>query len=400
MAVQKYFSKLLGRETWGYDARIRGKRRHKIGFSTKPKAEEALLKARIAANERAAGVGGDAPPVTVKRLVASRIKQIGDATYTRRQAAKVLNAWLEMLPDDLTAGELTTAHIALYRDARLTQVKPQTVSREISDIMGCLNSAHERHAELSEWRAPRRPKLKTFKGWRTVIITPEQIAQLLSDLRRPKEPTEQRREYRARLDAADFFQVALLTLGRKGEVRRLSWRDVNWKTKRLRIDSLKTGAQGEIEMSDGLVEILARRRAAQDSACEWVFPSDQNPQQPLSRFRTEILRRAAERCGIPWGYKEPHGIVLHTTRHTSVTALLAAGHDLATAQAKSRHSTRQLLMRYGHTQPERERAATQTLDQFSVSALAAISVPKMPLMPHQPRLRRRKKMEKTKAKSA
>jgi integrase len=367
MAIKKYPSQLLGQEVWGYDTRIHGKRYRKLGFSSKQAAETALFNKRVEANEVRAGVRAPHAPVMVKAVVEARIRQLGEEKYSRKNSARVLRAWLDLLPSDLKLHELTIADITRYRDARLFEVKPQTVFREITDIMSCLSLARETFPGLDTWSPPRRPKLKVPKGNRQVVITLEQIKRMLDDLRRPKEEVEQWREYRARLDAADFFQIALQTAGRKSEIRTLRWLDVYWQSKRLKLDSTKTGEEGVIEIPDSLVELLHRRREEQQPPSPYVFPSDITPTRPVARFRTETLRTAAERCEIPWGYNEPNGIVLHTTRHTAVTAMLEAGYDLATVQAQSRHSTRQMLMRYAHASARSKRQAAGALDQFNTS---------------------------------
>ena len=64
MAVEKRWSEKHGREVWGFDARVGGKRVRRYGFSTQAAAEVALSKARIVAYDRKAGV---APPPEIVR---------------------------------------------------------------------------------------------------------------------------------------------------------------------------------------------------------------------------------------------------------------------------------------------------------------------------------------------
>lgn len=380
MGVRQFWSNLLNSWTWGYDARIKGRRVKKIGFATEENAQLALAIRRVKANERRAGIVETAGRVTVKQLVDARIKQIGEKTYSRKHACVTLRAWLAMLPDGLLVEELKRAHIAKYRDARLEKIKPQSVNRELKDVMSCLNAASEIFPELEEWRPPKRPKLKVPKGYRKVTISPEQIRKILARLRRVREEKERAQAYRARLDAADGFEVALECLGRKGEVRTLEWDHIYWQAKKLQLDSKKTDSDDIIFISDSLLALFERRRAAQKPPSRYIFPSDRNPERPISRIPIHLVKRAAEECGIPWGYDKPNGIVFHTTRHTAVTALLEAGYDLPTVQAQSRHSTQQMLMRYGHARAENRRATAETLSAFlaspepeKVSTLAATS---------------------------
>ena len=363
MSVRKFHSKLLGQDCWGFDARIKGRRVRKIGFSSKENAELALSKLRIAANERRAGVAPKAR-ITVKQLVDARCKQIGETRPSRKHSGVVLHAWLDTLPKGLLVEDLTTAHMSKYADARLEKVKAQTVWREVTDIATCLSRAREIFSELADWRPPRRPRAKVPHSFRSVTITSGQAKSLLEQLRRPREEIENSTEYGARLDAADFFEIALQTMGRSDEIRTLRWVDIYWKEKKLRIDSKKTGVEGVIFIPDSLVELFKRRRTSQDPASVYIFPSRRNPLRPICRFPIQILRRAAAALEIPWGYGDPQGIVLHTTRHTGVTALLEAGFDLATVQAQSRHSTQAMLMRYSHSNADGQRATTRALAAF------------------------------------
>jgi integrase len=202
------------------------------------------------------------------------------------------------------------------------------------------------------------------------------------------------REYRARLDAADFFQLVLQSAMRPDEAIRRAFTDVLWHSSRLIIDATKTDEEGTIDLPESCREMLTRRRE-QNPGSRWIFPSDIKPGKHLVRAPTELIRRAAKELKIPWGY-EDNGIVLYTTRHTAATLMLDAGHDLPTVQAQTRHSTKTMLMRYGHASARSRRAAANTLDSLgrdSYSGSSGTSTPETPSNPPSPR-------HKAKAKSA
>ncbi|HEX8179463.1 MAG TPA: site-specific integrase [Pyrinomonadaceae bacterium] len=182
------------------------------------------------------------------------------------------------------------------------------------------------------------------------------------------------RAYRARLDAALFFQLGL-QMGQRGSERaRLRWTDVIWHCGALKIDQTKTGDEGLVFLPDDLLTLLRARKSAQVPASEWVFPSDIKRGQAVDvRALVEVVRRAARDLNIPWGLKTPGGIVSHTTRHTFTTALLDAGYDIGTVQAQTGHSDRTMLLRYSHATVKSRRAATAAVAQFvppEVSTLA------------------------------
>lgn len=404
MGVRLFDSKKHRQKAWGYEARIAGKRKRKVGFSSKQAAELALSTARIHANERAAGVRVEAGPlVTVRQLVERRRKQLPVAKgqpgyYSRNQAVGDLNRFLALLDTPLlSVHQLKTAHLALYRDARLKAgLKPQTVFRELTNVLACLNRAHESFPALDGWRPPRRPRLEVPKHKRQVTYAPDVAARLLAYLRRPRETTHPRyhtgeppRAYRARLDAADYLQMALQCGQRGGEIRTRRWADVLWHKGALRVDSTKTADEGVVFLPASLLEMLRRRKEQQHPASVWIFPSDKDHTRPIARGHAETCRRAARALGIAWGYQTPGGVVFHTARHTAATTMLDSGSDVATVQAQMGWSDRTMLLNYGHASARSRRAAASALDAFSgapepasepekVSAFSAAAGSEMP----------------------
>ncbi|MGB7925547.1 MAG: tyrosine-type recombinase/integrase [Pyrinomonadaceae bacterium] len=409
MAVfKREFIKKYNRKVWGYIGYIDGRQRRKFGFSSEEKAQTAFYSARTRAQERRSGVlpDTDAQSVTVEQIIRARIKQLpvpkgSPGYYSRNQAVGDLERFLAMLPHGLLVAQLTAAHGAAYRDARLEAgLAPQTVFREYTNIQACFNAAGESFPQLENWRPPKRPKIKVPKSSRNRTVTPEEAALLLADLRRPREAAHERygrepeRAYRARLDAADFLQLSLQTAMRPDETVRRSWTDVLWHSSRLLVDSTKTDEEGTIDLPASCLEMLRRRHAEQHRKSPWLFPSDVVPGQHIARAPTALIRRAAEKLGIPWGYETRGGIVLYTTRHTAATAMLQAGHDLATVQAQTRHSTKTMLMRYAHASARSRRAAASALDAFgdnSCSGSCVTGGPDKPRMPRKPRAKEKAK---------
>lgn len=376
MGVRQFKSKRLGRDVWGYDARIRGVRVKRTGFSTKKAAELALANARVRANERAAGVVVDREPeptVTVRQLVERRAAQL-QGTPRRRTSARLLERWLETLPAGLLVTDVTTARLQEWVDARLSEVRYETVFREVTDICSTLNRAGENFAELEGWTPPRRPRMPAPTRRRERVITPEEAAAVLAHLRRPIEEGETETYWRVRRDAADLFQIALLTAARRAEILALRWTDVNFEWKTLRVTGTKTDRVRVIPMAESLVALLRRRRVECGGAAR-VFPSLEG--STMLRANTDqIFRRACEEISVPYGRDVPGGWVLHDARHTAITAMLHAGNSLESVMAISGHSARVMAMRYAHSTERTRREAVSALDQFAsekVSALVSTS---------------------------
>lgn len=381
--IKKQWSDRFNREVWGFEARIGGRRVRKFGFSSEATAKVALAKARVTAFEKSQGVAPPDPPavVTVRQVIELRAKQLpvgrDERGYSsRRQAVRNLKRFLSWLPDpDMDVRDLQTAHLARFRDDQLARgLKPQSVLNVLTPLMSAFSDAHENFSALEGWRPPAWPKLTLPKGKKQSVYSPDVAGRLLAFLRRPRDEShpkfrngESRRSYRARLDAADYLQVALQAGLRGCEAKACAWADVLWHRAALRVDNTKAGDEGTIDIPETLLVMLRRRYDAQSPPSPWVFPSDLDSTRHHRRGYYDVIRAACESLRIPWGYKEKGGVVFHTTRHTAATAMLDEGWDLATVQSQMRWSDRTMLLNYGHATARSRRGAATALDKFSGS---------------------------------
>lgn len=365
----------FGQKVWRYDIRLPdGTRKRKKGFSSAQAASIAASRVVIAVNEKRAGVtpppsGPTCSDVIRKRINHLKVPKGSRGYYSRNQAIVDLERFLK-ITSGLQVTELRTAHFAEYRDLRLKSVKPQTVYRELTNLHACFNQAYETFSELESWRPPRRPSLVVPEGDREVTYSPMDAHRLLEYLRRPRLKTHYRyhngeplRSYNARLNAADYFQMALQTSKRAGEIRTRAWSDLLWHKNGLRVDSTKRQKEGVIYLPESLMQMLRDRRARMPES-KWIFPSDLYPDKPMERLNVDIIRRACVHLGIEWGYGSSRGVVFHTTRHTATTAMLDK-YDSRIVQAQTGHSDEAMMRRYNHPKMELHREAVQTLDQFA-----------------------------------
>lgn len=372
MGVRLFDSKKHRQRVWGYEALIGGQKKRKTGFSSKQAAEIALSKARINANERAAGVTIERPAtVKVSQIIERRKAQLG-GTCRRRATQRNLDRFSDTLPASLSAHELKTAHLQAYVDLRLRSVKPQTVFRELTDVCAMLNCARDSFAQLEDWTPPRRPRLKIPTGARNRLIAPTEAARLLAFLRAPRRDGESQRFVSARCDSADLFQIALLTAARRMEILSLRWSDVNFTGGSLRIVGTKTDQVRNIPMTAGLVRLLGRRQLACGADSPLVFPALAG--KTMLRYNTDqIYRRASRSLSIPYGRDVAGGWVLHDARHTAITAMLHAGNSLESVMAVSGHNARVMALRYAHSTEQTRRAAVSALEQFAAEKSSAFS---------------------------
>lgn len=359
MKYDEYWSKRLGRSMWKFTGHFpHFGRRTRINFTSKKDAMAAANSLFQDGQRRVYGLTPpDSPRVTVKQIIEKRNPRI------RPQAQRLLLRWLKTLPTGILATELDSTHFRNYADDRLKDIKPQTVFRELTDIFASLNSAYLDFPALKNWKVPEKPKLDMPEGDREAYYSPEQVRDIVAWLLRSREEKEQTAAYFARLDCADWFVLALMTGMRASELRTRRWSDINFHWRTIRIDRTKGRKQGTIKVSPACVAILTKRK--ERVASEYLFPSTRDPSRPLKRFWTEILKRACEACGIPWGYDDPAGVVLHTTRHSAVTAMLEGGHSMEAARALTGHTKKRMTERYSHASQMARDKAPEALDVFA-----------------------------------
>jgi integrase len=361
MKISSYQSKRLNRKMWKLTGHFpHFGRRTRINFSSAQDAREAANQLWQEGQRRAYGlIPPDAPRVTVKQLVERRKPGV------RPQAGRVLEKWAATLPVGTLVTELTTSHFRDFADARLREVAPRTVFRELTDVFSMLNSAGEYFPALADWRAPKRPKVAVPEGSREAVFSPESVARVVAHLLRPREKGEQLSAYESRVDCADWFRLALMTGMRPKELRTRKWSDVNFHWHTLRVDRTKTNREGVITISPACARILKERQERVGRESEYVFFWRRAPHQPMKRFTTDILKDACEAVGLKWGYKDPSGVVLYTTRHTAASAIIESGVGLAGAQELLGHTKKTMTMRYGHASRQSRERAAAALDVFA-----------------------------------
>jgi integrase len=171
------------------------------------------------------------------------------------------------------------------------------------------------------------------------ILTPAQIETLLAELPERHRP---------------LVAFAAYTGVRAGELRALTWRDVDFETRSVRITktyyrdrlqrSTKTGHDRVVPLPSHIAEMLAAWRAlCPPSAADLVFPGPGGGPLDLDTFRARVFKPAVARAGLPPETR------IHDLRHTSASLYLQSGATLR--EVMQIHGWRQLqtAVRYLHT---------------------------------------------------
>lgn len=344
--------------SWGYDIRLRNPKRRarESGFATRGDAEAAVGRIRQLEKESKHGFISAASAPTFDELVKRRLASIHNPRE-RARSTRILGDLAKVLPARIKVTELSSEHLQLFVERRLSDgLKSQSVNRELNSVMAALNSARKLFGRLAQWTPPAAPRPKQSKAARERVITQAEKDKLLGYLLAPRRDGERESDARARRDAGLIIHVALLTGLRHGEINRLMWHDLDG-TRSLKVVGTKTATVSNptryiTPLTPTMLAILDERRRR--SSTPYIFTRSGGA---LPRFY-QILRKACEVCGIPYGRDAAGGLVMHDARHTATTRLLQAGVDVATVQSVTGHSDKTMVLYYAHaTTSSRERAA-------------------------------------------
>jgi integrase len=194
-------------------------------------------------------------------------------------------------------------------------VSPAVIRRWGSIVRAVFASA------LKDGRINRNPVVGAMPGGpaaEKLIPSPEEVRDLFEAARSP--------------DARLFFRIAAGTGARRGSIRMLAWRDVDFDGASITFRVTKMSAPYSVAIDAGLLAELreARHRAAATAlatagvsgriADRYVFTSDPDGARPWTESAaSHAFVAAAERVGLA------DGITLHSLRHFHATRLLAAG---------------------------------------------------------------------------
>lgn len=277
-------------------------------------------------------------------------------------SARILEMFRDYLPARHPVTGVTTADVRDWLKAKRSGLGPGTLNTELTYISSLLYSAGSYFPELEGFKPPRLPYPRK----------PEERNRPLS-LREAKEmvewlraPGASERERATRLNAADLFQLALMTGMRQSEWRTRRWSPVDFEAGTVTLTKTKMGKTRVIRMSASVREILGRRNRERRGASEFVFQGRPGPlPHPLTMnpIRRQLVL-ASTALDIPYGRNVEGGFMFHDTRHTAITEMLAGGNDLATVADISGHSKKSMTIRYGHATRESRERAMRTLEKF------------------------------------
>ncbi|OYZ16878.1 MAG: hypothetical protein B7Y35_02910 [Sphingomonadales bacterium 28-64-96] len=301
-----------GAKSWVLRVQKDGKRRD-IGLGGYPTIS--IADARAAAAEKRTSIAKGSDPIAEKRARKARQKQL-EGVPTFERAATLRH-------DEIKATFRNEKHRAQWLATLKTYAVPTLGSLRIDEI----TRANVRDALLPIWlekpETARRVRQRIEDVLTWAIINehrpdiPELNAKALGLPKQPQKvehfaamPWKDVPAFAARLQAGDdgseqtrlALELLILTVGRSGEIRGMTWGEVDLEAALWTVPAERMKAKREhaVPLTSRAVEILKNRLACRVAASDLVFPG-RNLRKPMSDM---TLQMAVRRMGLDY---DPHG---------------------------------------------------------------------------------------------
>jgi integrase len=227
-----------------------------------------------------------------------------------------------------TLAKLSSSAIATYRDARLQEVAPATVVRELSLMQTALETA------TREWGIPlpanpvalvRRPVVRNERKRR---LHSDEEARLLAAAKDPRSDW-----------ITPVIVIAIETGMRRSELLALTWADVDLSARVAHVRHSKNGESREVPLSRRSVQILQELRRNRVK-CDHFESADGDFVFPFTATAVRLtFERLRARADVP-------DLRFHDLRREGITRFIERGLNLIEASTISGHRDLRMLKRY------------------------------------------------------
>lgn len=239
----------------------------------------------------------------------------------------ILNRLIQQPFASMSLAEINSAKICDYRDKRLKVVQPGTVRRELALLKHAFDIAER------EWNMPIRvnplnriARIKPQAG-RTRRLEVGEYEKLQS----ASEATRNQLIF-------PIICFAVATGMRRGEILRMKWPDIDFRSRTLHIPITKNGHARTIPLSSNAIGILSALLQQQSKDQGLVFGLTDNA------FKL-AWQRLRDRSGI-------HDLHFHDLRHEAISRFFEKGLSVPEVALISGHLDYRMLARYTHIKPE------------------------------------------------
>ncbi|MEQ8667070.1 MAG: tyrosine-type recombinase/integrase [Rhodospirillales bacterium] len=232
---------------------------------------------------------------------------------------------------DLNVADITPAMIQDYADERIEESKLATVQKELAILKAILNKAR-REGRLMV--TPTFPRLKKLPG-RTRWLTPDEEKRLLAASASHLRP---------------LIAFAVDTGGRRSELLRLDWRQVDLERNTVTFTKTKNGEDRSIRLTDRARETL-QDLSPKDSGPVFTYGG-----KAFKEFKNSF-DSAREKAGL-------EDFRFHDLRHTFASRLVQKGIPLYEVMHLTGHKTLEMVQRYSHLAPDYQARAIAALNSY------------------------------------
>jgi integrase len=229
---------------------------------------------------------------------------------------------------DIKLADLRPAHIAAWRDARLREVEPASVSREMSLLSHAFDVARKEWGWLAS--EPMKDIKRPASGPpRERRITDKEIELITLALGfqdgQPVAYASQR--------VAVAFLFAIETAMRSGEILGLTSHTVDFENRVAHLPLTKNGSARNVPLSSRSIELLRMLPKVDDGAPLFGL---------VDRSRDALFRKARDKTGV-------NNLTFHDTRHEAITRLAKKLQPLELARMTGHTNLNELLTYFNET---------------------------------------------------
>lgn len=225
--------------------------------------------------------------------------------------------WIAAVPCE----QLSSVHLAAYRDDRLKQVKPGTVRRAFNLIRPMIDIARDEWGAAIDGNPARKVTVRVGDDSRSGRLSPEQWRLFLNALGRRRNPEVRR-----------AVELALETSMRRSELLNLRWQDIDLAAGTARLAQTKNGHPRTVALSPRALALLQAGASRQG---------------PVLQCSANAIKCAFNRAKVEVGLDE---LCFHQTRHEAISRMWELGLSEVEISNQSGHRDWHMLRRYSHVQ--------------------------------------------------
>lgn len=251
--------------------------------------------------------------------------------------------------DGLTLSEINLVRIQDFSDERLDQVKQATVQKELATLKAILNKAH-REGRL--FTVPPFPRMKKLKG-RCRWLTLEEERRLLAAAAKHLKP---------------LITFALDTGGRRSELLKLDWRNVDLERGLVTFTKTKNGEDRSIRLTERAKQVLKDLR-----------PKDIGPVFTYGGKPMKDIKHSFDKARQDAGVED---FRFHDLRHTFASRLVQQGVPLYEVMHLTGHKSFSMVQRYSLAPDYQERAIEALNSYGTIRSQSSPGVPRLKVISH------------------